>query len=81
MGSTPRRKSPERGGRTLLATQSLKTENIDGQRRAAFLYDVPRTTLRCCTEHVPTIQDFNAGKRKLFLSEGKSLLSWILELD
>jgi hypothetical protein len=81
MDSTPRSESPQRGGRTLLATQSLKNKILQSQRRAAFLYNVPRTSLQRRLQSVPTIQAFNKQKRKLTLLEEESLVCWILDLD
>jgi hypothetical protein len=76
-----RRKSPERSGRLLLATQSLDDKILKSQRRAAYLYDVPRSTLQRRLQRARTIQDFNAQKRKLSPSEEESLVQWILDLD
>jgi hypothetical protein len=80
MAPTPRRRSPQIGGRLLLATDSLDNNILSSARRAAFLYDVPRTTLRRRVQRIPTIQAFNAQKRKLSLSEEESLVQWILAL-
>jgi hypothetical protein len=81
MPPRPRRKSPERSGRLLLATQSLDDKILKSQRRAAYLYDVPRSTLQRRLQRARTIQDFNAQKRKLSPSEEESLVQWILDLD
>jgi hypothetical protein len=81
MPPRPRHKSPERGGRLLLATQSLDDKILKSQRRAAYLYDVPRSTLQRRLQRARTIQDFNAQKRKLSPSEEESLVQWILDLD
>ena len=81
MASTQRFRSPQKQGRLLLASQSLQKNQVLSQRKAAALYDTPRTTLRRRLHHVPTIQEFNTQKRKLQLSEEQALIQWILELN
>jgi hypothetical protein len=81
MAQCQRPLSPQRGARTLLAAQSIQNQRISSQRRAASLYNVPRTTLRRRLQRVPTIQAFNQTKRKLSSIEEQSLVEWILDLD
>lgn len=69
MASTQHFRSPQKQGRLLLASQSLQKNQILSQRKAAALYDTPRTTLQRRLHHVPTIQEFNIQKRKLQPSE------------
>jgi hypothetical protein len=74
MGSTPRCKSPQRGGRGLLAAHSIQNNKLNSQRRAAHLFNVPLTSLQRRLKNVPTIAEFNARKRKLSLPEEQSLV-------
>jgi hypothetical protein len=81
MAPPQRPASPQRGARSLLAAQSIKNQYIKSQRRAAFLYNVPRSTINRRLQHVPTIQAFNQQKRTLSSIEEQSLVEWILDLD
>jgi hypothetical protein len=81
MAPPQRPASPQRGARSLLTAQSIKNQYIKSQRRAAFLYNVPRSTINRRLQHVPTIQAFNQQKRTLSSIEEQSLVEWILDLD
>jgi hypothetical protein len=71
----------QKEGRLDLSIAAIQASPILNTQKAAQLYDVPRTTLRRRLQHVPTVQQFNAQKRKLYPTEEQSLVEWILELD
>jgi hypothetical protein len=65
---------PQKGARSLLAAQLIMNQYIKSQHRAAFLYNVPRTTINRCLQRIPTIQAFNQQKHKLSSVEEQSLI-------
>ena len=70
-----------REGRLSLAIYSIQKTRIFTANRAATLYTVPRTTLRCRLQGALPKATANAQKRKLLPTEEQSLVQWILDLD
>ena len=74
MATTQSPQSVRRQGRLLLATQAVQKNKLLSQRKAATLYDAPKTSLRRRLQNIPTIQEFNTQKRKLKSSEEEALV-------
>jgi hypothetical protein len=75
------RNSIEQEGRTLLAIQAIKNNEITSIREAARRFDVPRNTLtRRLTGVIPRV-DIRANSHKLTQNEEESLEKWILNMD
>ena len=74
-------KDPGQDGRLELAVQAIKNNRVSSIRKAAYSYDVPRSTLQ--TRLNGTIQRSiaNRTKRKLTETEEDILLQWILAMD
>ncbi|KAL6152046.1 hypothetical protein ACJBU6_08936 [Exserohilum turcicum] len=73
--------SPQRQGRLCLASQSIQRHQIKSQRKAAQLFNVPRSTLYDRLQGRQPQATANARKRKLLPIEEQSLVQWILDLD
>jgi hypothetical protein len=76
-----RLRSPQKGGRLLLASQAYGTRRVKSQYRVAQLYSVPRTTLRDRLSGVRPKAVAHIHQRKLQPTEEQSLVQWILNLD
>jgi hypothetical protein len=71
----------QKEGRVLLASQAINLNQIKSVRRAAELFDVPRSLLRRRLQGCQPPSTINARKRRLLTTEEQSLVQWILELD
>ena len=81
MPTPQHQQQPQTEGKLALSIQAIQTRQVSSYRRAARSYNVPRTTLQRRLQHTPTIQQYNATKRKLHLLEEQTLVKWILDLD
>ena len=68
-------------GRLELAIQVINTGRISSVRKAAQLYDVPRSTLQTRLNGTKQHALANRTKRKLTETEELTLLQWILSMD
>jgi transposase len=81
MPPTQRTQQAQKEGRLALSNQAFQTKQISSYRKAAKLYNVPRSTLtRRVNGSLPQAAA-NAQKRKLHPTEEQSLVQWILDLD
>lgn len=71
----------QKEGRILLASQAINVNRIKSVRRAAELFDVPRSLLRRRLQGCQPPSTINARKRRLLNTEKQSLIQWILEHD
>ena len=71
----------QKEGRLSLSVQAIQKNQISSVRKAAKLYDVPRTSLQSRVQGVIPKTQSNARKRKLQPTEEQSLVDWILALD
>ena len=67
-------------GRLELAIQAINLGQISSVRKAAQLYDVPRSTLQRRLNGLKQRSTANRTKRKLTETEEKTLLQWILSM-
>ncbi len=72
---------PGQLGRLELAIQAVKTGQITSVRKAAQLYDVPRSTLQTRLNGTKQRSTANPTKRKLTETEEETLLQWVLIMD
>ena len=72
---------PKQDGRLELAIQAIKSDRVTSVRRAAQLYDVPRSTLQDRLNGNKKRVLANRTKRKLTETEELTLLHWILSMD
>jgi hypothetical protein len=68
-------------GRIVLAIQALEKREKLSVRRAAAIYDVPRTTLQYRYLGRPSRRDTTPNSRKMKKTEEEALLQYLLELD
>lgn len=81
MASTPCSQFSQKEARLLLAKHSIQNHQVSSIKKTAFLYDVPRTTLRDRLQGTRPQNEANARKRKMLPSEEQALVNWILDLD
>lgn len=62
-------------------SEAVKTGQITSVRKAAQLYDVPRSTLQTRLNRTKQRSTANRTKRKLTETEEKTLLRWILVMN
>jgi hypothetical protein len=74
-------KRVEQEGRLLLAIQAIKNQEFTSIRRAAEVFDVPRSTLSARLNGITYRADSRANCHKLTQYEEKSLHKWIISLD
>ncbi|KAH8728128.1 hypothetical protein GQ44DRAFT_702665 [Phaeosphaeriaceae sp. PMI808] len=74
MPSTQRSQLAQKEGRIILASHAIRLATITSQRKAARVYDVPRSTLQGRLQGAQTHAVVNARKRKLLLTEEQSLV-------
>ena len=74
-------KRVEQEGRLLLAIQAIKKEEFTSIRKAAEIFDVPRSTLTTRLNGITYRADLRANNYKLTAYEEKSLYEWIISLD
>ena len=68
-------------GSVQLAILAIKQDNIESERRAAVVYDVPRTTLRARRAGRPSQRDYEPSSKKLTKLEEEAIVAYILDLD
>jgi hypothetical protein len=73
--------SPQRQDRLCLTSYSFQNNQVRSQRRAAKLFNIPRSTLYDRLRGSQPQAIANAQKRKLSPIEDQSLVYWILDLD
>jgi hypothetical protein len=73
--------SIEQEGRILLAIQAIKNQEISNIARAAYTFNVPRSTLRRRLQGVQNRVESRANNHKLTEIEEESLQKWILSMD
>jgi hypothetical protein len=71
----------EQEGRILLAIQAIKNQDISNVTRAAYTFNVPRSTLRRRLQGVQNRVESRANSHKLTEIEEESLEKWILSMD
>ena len=71
----------QKEGRLTLSKQAIQTKQISSFRRAARLYNIPRSTLQDRVNGALPQATANAQKRKLRPTEEQVLVEWILDLD
>ena len=64
-----------------LAISSIQSKQIQGNRPAAAVYDVPETTLRRRRAGIPARRDCQPNSRKLSQREEEVIVRYILDLD
>jgi hypothetical protein len=74
------RNSIEQEGRILLAISDLKNKKIPNVKRAAAIYNIPRTTLRDRLKGIQQKAEICPASLKLSTNEEESLIKWILDL-
>ena len=72
---------PKQDGRLELAIQAIKSDRVTSVRRAAQLYDVPRSTLQDRLNGNKQRVLANLTKRKLTKTKELTRLHWILSMD
>ena len=72
---------PGQLGRLELAVRAVQKSQITSVRKAALLYDVPRSTLQDRLNSIKHRVSANRTKRKLTKTEEETLLQWILTMD
>jgi hypothetical protein len=65
----------------LLASSSLNYQQLGSSRRAAFVYNVPKSTLNDRRAGRPARRDCQPNSKKLTLAEEEVIISYILDLD
>jgi hypothetical protein len=65
----------------LLASSSLDYQQLDSSRRAAFVYNVPKSTLNDRRAGKPARRDCQPNSKKLTQLEEEVIVSYILDLD
>jgi hypothetical protein len=71
----------QKEGRTLLAAQALQSRRVKSQRKAAQLYEVPRTTIQRRLQGTRPKNETKPVNLKMRPVEEQSLVQWILALD
>lgn len=74
-------KRVEQEGRLLIAIQAIQNQEISSVRKAAEVYDVPRTTLRTRLDGQYYRAETRANSHKLTIYEEETLYNWIVSLD
>ena len=74
-------KDSSQEGRLLLAIKAIELGQITSIRKAASLYNVPRSTLQTRFNGRRQLAIANRTKRKLTETEEYTLLQWILTMD
>jgi hypothetical protein len=64
-----------------LAIFSIQSKQIQGNRPAAAVYDVPETTLRRRRAGIPARRDCQPNSRKLSQREEEAIVRYIINLD
>jgi hypothetical protein len=71
----------QKEGRLALSKAAIQSKQVLSYRKAAQLYDIPRSTLHRRVKGALPQASSNAQKRKLCPLEEQSLVEWILGLD
>jgi predicted HTH domain antitoxin len=71
----------EQEGRILLAIDAIQKQEITSLRRAAEVYDVPRSTLTSRLYSITFRAETRHSQYKLTSTEEESLYKWIISLD
>jgi hypothetical protein len=71
----------QKEARLALSKQAIQTRRISSCKKAAAVYDVPRSTLRDRIKGALPQAARSAQRRKLYQLEEQALVQWILELD
>jgi hypothetical protein len=74
-------KRVEQEGRLLVAIQAIKNQEFSSLRKAAEVFDVPRSTLTTRLNGINYRADLRANNHKLTTYEEESLYKWIISLD
>jgi hypothetical protein len=74
-------KRVEQEGRILLAIEAIQKQEFSSIRRAAAVFDVPRSTLSARLNGITYRAETRANSHKLTVLEEESLYNWILSLD
>jgi hypothetical protein len=74
-------KRVEQEGRLLLAIQAIKNQELSSIRKAAEVFDVPRSTLTTRLNGITYRAETRANSHKLTTFEEQSLYEWIISLD
>ena len=73
-------KDSHKEGRLLLAINAIKIDQIKSVRKAAEMYDVPRSTLQDRLQGSISQPDNSQHKCKLTSTEENILVQWILSI-
>jgi hypothetical protein len=68
-------------GRIILAIDAIKNGKIPSVRQAAYIYQIPRTTLRNRLDGYIPCTEQRTNSHKLSPTEEESLVQWILSRD